>query len=163
MMKICVLGLWHLGSVTAACCARHFDVTGLDFDDRVVADLNRGQSPVLEPGLNELLQAGLEKKTLRFTTDAQVACAKAEVLWVCYDTPVNDNDESDTAFVLERLRHMSAVHTIHCVAVRMDMNRAGELASVRRVGKYVPRKYRIRSQRIPVALINIQLVLRLQG
>ena len=108
MMKICVLGLWHLGSVTAACCARHFDVTGLDFDDRVVADLNRGQSPVLEPGLNELLQAGLEKKTLRFATDAQAACAKAEVLWVCYDTPVNDNDESDTAFVLERLRRALA-------------------------------------------------------
>jgi UDPglucose 6-dehydrogenase len=108
MMKICVLGLWHLGSVTAACCARHFDVTGLDFDDRVVADLNRGQSPVLEPGLNDLLQAGLEKKTLRFTTDAPTACAEADVLWVCYDTPVNDRDEPDPGFVLERLRRTLA-------------------------------------------------------
>ena len=36
-MNLTVLGLWHLGSVTSACAARHFDVTGLDFDEAVVA------------------------------------------------------------------------------------------------------------------------------
>ena len=104
MMNICVLGLWHLGSVTAACCARHFQVTGLEFDDRTVAALNRGQSPIHEPGLNDLLRAGLERKSLRFSTDARSACAGTELLWVCYDTPVNECDESDTGFVLDRLR-----------------------------------------------------------
>lgn len=104
-MNITVLGLWHLGSVTAACCSRHFDVTGLDFDQSVVNGLAAGKAPILEPGLNELLAAGLAKKSLRFTTDAQAACAKADVLWLTYDTPVNDHDESDVAFVLDRLRH----------------------------------------------------------
>lgn len=103
-MNITVLGLWHLGSVTAACCARHFDVTGLDFDDAVVGNLQQGRAPLAEPGLNELLAAGLAKQSLRFTTDARAACARADVLWVCYDTPVNDGDESDVAFVLERAR-----------------------------------------------------------
>ena len=103
-MNITVLGLWHLGSVTAACGARHFQVTGLDFDEAVVAGLNQGRAPILEPGLNELLTAGLAAKRLRFTTDAKEACAKADVLWLTYDTPVNDHDESDVAFVLERLR-----------------------------------------------------------
>jgi len=103
-MKLCVLGLWHLGSVTAACCARHFDVTGLEFDEAVVSELATGLAPVLEPGLNELLSAGLAAKRLRFTTDAKAACANADVLWLCYDTPVNDQDESDVPFVLERLR-----------------------------------------------------------
>ena len=102
--RITILGLWHLGSVTAACCAKHFDVTGLDFDDAVVGNLQQGRAPVSEPGLNELLAAGLAKKSLRFTTDAQAACAQADVLWICYDTPVNDGDESDVAFVLERAR-----------------------------------------------------------
>lgn len=103
-MNVCVLGLWHLGCVTAACCARHFQVTGLDFDDAVIASLNRGEAPILEPGLNELLSAGLAKKRLQFTTDAKTACAAADVLWLTYDTPVNDADESDVPFVLERLR-----------------------------------------------------------
>ena len=103
-MNITVLGLWHLGSVTAACCAKHFDVTGLDFDEALVGNLQQGRAPILEPGLNDMLTAGLEKKSLHFTTDALTACAGAEVLWVCYDTPVNDGDESDVNYVLERMR-----------------------------------------------------------
>jgi len=48
-MRIVVLGLWHLGSVTAACCAKHFSVVGLDFDAANVAKLNSGHAPLLEP------------------------------------------------------------------------------------------------------------------
>ena len=103
-MNITVLGLWHLGSVTAACCAKHFDVTGLDSDEMVVANLQRGKAPLFEPGLNELLAAGLQKASLRFTSDAAVSCKSADVLWLCYDTPVNDSDESDVDSVLAKLR-----------------------------------------------------------
>ena len=103
-MKICVLGLWHLGSVTAACCARHFNLVGLDFDAANVAKLNSGQAPLLEPGLNELIAAGLAAKRLSFTADPKTACANADVLWLTYDTPVNDHDESDVESVLGNLR-----------------------------------------------------------
>src|SRR5580704_18558361 len=103
-MNICVLGLWHLGSVTAACCAKHFNVIGLDFDAANIQRLNSGQAPLLEPGLNELISAGLAAKKLSFTTDPKIACAHADILWLTYDTPVNDNDESDVEFVLGNLR-----------------------------------------------------------
>jgi UDPglucose 6-dehydrogenase len=103
-MNVTVLGLWHLGSVTAACCARHFQVVGLDFDAANVARLKAGQAPLAEPGLNELLAAGIAAKKLSFTTDPAIACAMADVLWLCYDTPVNEEDESDVAFVLANLR-----------------------------------------------------------
>jgi len=103
-MKITVLGLWHLGSVTAACCARHFQVVGLDFDAANVARLNQGQAPLLEPGLNELIAAGLASQRLTFTDNPQVACAQADVLWLAYDTPVNSHDESDVDAVLKPLR-----------------------------------------------------------
>ncbi len=103
-MKIVVQGLWHLGTVTAACCARHFQVVGLDFDAANVAKLNSGMAPLFEPGLDNLLAAGIAAKKLSFTTDPKIACAKANVLWVAYDTPVNDNDESDVNFVLGNLR-----------------------------------------------------------
>lgn len=101
---IAVLGLWHLGSVTAACCAKHFQVAGLDFDQRVIAALNSGKAPLLEPGLDELLAVGIASKKLSFTSDPKIACVTADVLWVCYDTPVNDADESDAEFVLANLR-----------------------------------------------------------
>ena len=103
-MKIVVQGVWHLGSVTAACCAPYFDVVGLDFDAANIAKLNSGQAPLLEPGLNELIAAGLASKRLAFTTDAKIACAEADVLWLTYDTPVNDSDESDVDFVIGHLR-----------------------------------------------------------
>ena len=103
-MNVTVLGLWHLGSVTAACCAKHFSVVGLDFDVANVAKLNQGHAPLLEPGLNELIAAGLAAKKLSFTTDAKIACANADVLWLTCDTPVNDNDESDVELVLANLR-----------------------------------------------------------
>ena len=101
---IAVLGLWHLGSVTAACCAKHFRTIGLEFDEAVIKKLKAGKAPILEPGLDDLISAGIASKTLSFTANAGSACAKADVLWLCYDTPVNDNDESDVVFVLERLR-----------------------------------------------------------
>ena len=103
-MNITVLGLWHLGSVTAACCAKHFRVTGLDFDSATIAKLSGGKAPLFEPGLDDLVGAGLAAKNLSFTDDAKSACANADILWLCYDTPVNDNDESDVDFVLGNLR-----------------------------------------------------------
>lgn len=103
-MNVTVVGLWHLGCVTAACCSKHFNVVGLDFDEELIAKLGSGKAPLFEPGLDDLIGTGLAKKTLRFTTDAKEACENADVLWVCYDTPVNDNDESDVQFVLERVR-----------------------------------------------------------
>jgi UDPglucose 6-dehydrogenase len=107
-MNVTVLGLWHLGCVTAACCAKHFQVVGLDFDTATVANLNSGKAPLFEPGLNELLASGIAGGKLSFTADPKLACAKADVLWLTYDTPVNDRDESDVPFVLGNLRHALA-------------------------------------------------------
>src|SRR6185436_13997052 len=107
-LKIVVAGLWHLGSVTAACCARHFQVTGLDFDKPTIARLNEGKAPLFEPGLDELLAAGIGQKRLGFSDDAKAACAGADVLWVTEDTPVDDNDISDVDAVLDKLRRCLA-------------------------------------------------------
>jgi UDPglucose 6-dehydrogenase len=103
-VNLVVQGLWHLGCVTSACCARHFQVTGLDFDPPTIAQLLQGQAPILEPGLNELISDGLAQKRLSFTTDPAVACARADLLWLAYDTPVNEQDESDAGLVLNNLR-----------------------------------------------------------
>lgn len=102
-MNLTVLGLWHLGSVTAACMARHHRVTGLDFDEAVITGLRAGRAPLHEPGLDDLLASGLARNQLDFSTDVQTATAAAAVVWVCYDTPVDSDDRSDLNWVHARL------------------------------------------------------------
>src|ERR1700722_20909379 len=103
-MKVAVAGLWHLGCVTSACCAKIFDVTGFDEERDTVEGLNAGKAPLFEAGLDELIQLGISAGTLHFSSDPTEAFASADVLWITYDTPVDDNDEADVAFVLERIR-----------------------------------------------------------
>src|SRR5262245_27246687 len=103
-MRVVVYGLWHLGCVTAACLASAgHRVIGWDRDEKVVADLKRGQPPLHEPGLAELVADGLARQTLSFTTQPAEALSEAEVLWVAFDTPVNDQDEADVPFVRTQL------------------------------------------------------------
>jgi len=100
MMKVCVQGLWHLGSVTAACLASlGHDVIGLDADAATIEKLAQGKAPLFEPGLDDLLQAGITSSKLKFSTAPSLALEGAEVLWVAFDTPVDDEDRADVAFV----------------------------------------------------------------
>jgi UDPglucose 6-dehydrogenase len=99
-MKVAVAGLWHLGSVTSACVAKAgIDTIGIDRDSLVVARLNDGEPPLFEPGLAELVQQGRQAGLLSFTTDA-TAVANADLLWICYDTPVDDDDRADVDAVV---------------------------------------------------------------
>src|SRR5690348_3980392 len=99
-MNITVFGLWHLGCVTAACTAAAGNrVVGLDLDQKVIADLKAGKPPISEPGLNELIAQEMRAGRLAFTSDVCEAVGQADVLWVAFDTPVNENDEADVDFV----------------------------------------------------------------
>ena len=102
-MNVVVLGLWHLGCVTAACCAEYLPVIGIDFDEEVVRNLRQGRAPLFEPGLDELISRQLQAGTLSFTSDIRQSLRSADLLWVCYDTPVDENDTADNDFVLQRL------------------------------------------------------------
>jgi UDPglucose 6-dehydrogenase len=108
-MRITVYGLWHLGCVTAGClAAAGHRVVGLDPDGAVVADLQRGKPPLHEPGLDELIAGGLADKHLSFTTRPAEALADAEILWVTFDTPVDDLDQADVRWVQKQLDDVAA-------------------------------------------------------
>jgi UDPglucose 6-dehydrogenase len=103
-MRIVVYGLWHLGCVTASCLAEAGNqVVGLDLDEPLVHDLRHGCPPLHEPGLDDLIAAGLANGRLSFTTSAAEALVQTEILWVAFDTPVDDQDEADVGFVRDRL------------------------------------------------------------
>jgi UDPglucose 6-dehydrogenase len=100
-VKLCVAGLWHLGTVTAACLAgAGHEVRAFDPDADVVADLSAGKPPLFEPGLEELVGAGLTSGTLRVTGDPADGVRGAELLWVTYDTPVDADDVADVDLVV---------------------------------------------------------------
>jgi len=99
-MNICIFGLWHLGSVYSACLAKLGHVIiGLDFDEETVKNLQNGKAPLFEPGLNELIVENLQANRLSFTCDTQKALKGAQVVWVTFDTPVNDRDVADVLFI----------------------------------------------------------------
>ena len=94
-----VVGLWHLGCVTAACLAdAGNEVIGLDPDLAVIEELGQGRPPVSEPGLAELITRCASR--LRFSADPG-SLAGARAAWVTFDTPVDDEDRADVEWVLE--------------------------------------------------------------
>jgi UDPglucose 6-dehydrogenase len=102
-MKVCVAGLWHLGTVISACLASAGHVVvGVDADPAVIEGLSGGRPPVFEPELEALVRAGLATGALRFTADLADAVKDAEVVWITYDTPVDEDDKADVDHVVDR-------------------------------------------------------------
>jgi len=104
-MKVCVQGLWHLGSVTAACMAKvGHEVVGLDPDEATIVSLKRGEALLFEPGLDDLLQVGISSGNLTFSCDFSKTLCGTKVLWVTFDTPVDDLDQADVTFVQNQVQ-----------------------------------------------------------
>ena len=100
---IAVVGLWHLGAVIAACLAEAgFTVVGVDPDPEVVADLNGDRPPVEEPGLTKLLRDMRTVGRLTFAEASAESVRVASLIWIAFDTPVDDDDRADVEWVLER-------------------------------------------------------------
>ena len=104
-MNLAVLGLWHLGSVSAACiAAAGHHVRAWDPDAEVRGALRAGKAPIAEPGLDALLAAQLASGALQITETMAEAVAGAEVVWITFDTPVDESDEADVDAVLAHAR-----------------------------------------------------------
>ena len=94
-MKLTMVGSGYVGLVTGACFAETGnEVVSLDVDERKIAMLNRGESPIYEPGLSEMIQRNAEAGRLEFTTDKTLAYKDAEVIFICVGTP-SDTDGAD--------------------------------------------------------------------
>jgi UDPglucose 6-dehydrogenase len=134
-VNIGVLGLWHLGSVTAAgLAALGHEVVGLDFDERRVADLRRGAAPVFEPGLDELIKQGLSSGKLRFSSAVSEATRDIDVLWVAYDTPVDDDDLADADFVMTHIRRALAEMSADIIVLVSSQLPVGSVALLEEAG-----------------------------
>jgi UDPglucose 6-dehydrogenase len=109
-LDLAVIGVGHVGLVTAACLADlGHQVIGVDDDADRIATLQRGETPFHEPDLPELLEKVTSDGTLTFSNDLADAAAHAEVLFVCVGTPSLPGGGADLRFV-ERVAVQVAEH-----------------------------------------------------
>lgn len=130
--SIAVVGLWHLGTVTAAVMAEAGHNV-LAFDDAgVVADLNSDRLPVSEPGLAGLWSAQRAAGRLRTTANLE-DLADVPFVWICYDTPLDAQDRPDVAFVRSRIEKVvDALRAPATIAVSSQM----PVGSIARLEEY---------------------------
>ncbi|NLU04855.1 MAG: nucleotide sugar dehydrogenase, partial [Methanothermobacter sp.] len=106
--RIAVFGLGHIGLPTAALFARAgFKVTGVDINPETVEKVNIGRSPVLEPGLDELVAEVVGTGNLGATMDGERAAAESEVMIIVVPTPVNSDNTSDLSAVISAAETIS--------------------------------------------------------
>src|SRR2546425_4150986 len=102
-MRVSVFGLGYVGCVTASCVSRAgHQVIGVDIDAEKVAAVNAGTSPVVEPGLGELLAELVGAHRLRATVSAAEAVRQTDVGLICVGTPGRANGQLGVA-ALERI------------------------------------------------------------
>ena len=100
-MRLTMVGTGYVGLVTGTCLANTGnDVVCLDLDEAKIAKLERGQSPIYEPGLDDLLHRNIEAGRLNFTVDPAEAYAMAEIIFICVGTPSDERGRADLSYVL---------------------------------------------------------------
>lgn len=100
MKSIAVAGTGYVGLVTGACFADLGNVvTCIDINKEKIDSLNRGNVPIYEPGLTELIAHNVSAGRLRFTTSYRDALQDAEFVFICVGTPSGVDGEADLRYV----------------------------------------------------------------
>ncbi len=125
-MKLSVFGLGYVGCVSAACFANEgHEVTGVDVNSLKVEIINSGRSPIVEPGMEELIRAAVKENRLRATSDAESAVTDSDVSLVCIGTPSNHNGSLDLTHIKSVCRQigeaLARVNRFHIVVMRSTM------------------------------------------
>ena len=125
-MKISVFGIGYVGCVSAACFAHEgHDVIGVDVNPSKVEMINQGNSPIVEPGIAELMQEAVNVQRLRATTSVNDAVSQSEVSLVCVGTPSNPNGSLDLSYITRVSKEIGAALKTkqgrHVVVMRSTM------------------------------------------
>jgi UDPglucose 6-dehydrogenase len=116
-MKVSIIGTGYVGLVTGACLADVGNqVLCLDVDARKIGMLRKGEIPIFEPGLKEIVRANAASGRLAFTTDARESALFAPLQMIAVGTPPGEDGSADLQYVLAAARtiakHMDAPRVI---------------------------------------------------
>ncbi|MCK5596686.1 MAG: GDP-mannose dehydrogenase, partial [Candidatus Eisenbacteria sp.] len=109
-MRISVLGLGYVGCVSAACFTElGHEVVGLDIDARKIELLGSGTSPIVEPGLPELVKKGVDGGRLTVTDDYEAAVMGSDISLVCVGTPSMETGRPNLEYTKRVCRQLADV------------------------------------------------------
>ena len=139
-MRIAMIGAGYVGLVSGACLADFgHEVTCVDKDAEKVALLNRGETPIYEPQLGQVIAANVAEERLRFTTDLVQSAANADAVFIAVGTPSRRGDgHADLSYVYAAAREVADALTDFTVVVTKSTVPVGTGDEVERI---------IRSQR----------------
>ena len=101
-MKVTVIGTGYVGLVTGTCLAEMGNtVTCVDIDPRKIEMLNRGELPIYEPGLDELVHRNADSGRLNFTLELSDSIPESDVAFIAVGTPPDEDGSADRRYVLE--------------------------------------------------------------
>ena len=125
-MRISVFGLGYVGSVSAACMARNgHTVIGVDPDETKVALINAGASPIIEPGLREMLSEYARNGQVQATTDVPYAVWKTDISFVSVGTPSRKDGSLNLDYIRQACRQigeaLAGKSGFHVVVARSTM------------------------------------------
>lgn len=117
-MKICVVGTGYVGLVTGTCFAeKGNEVCCIDIDRERIAKLNAGESPIYEPGLDELIQKNRAAGRLSFSTNIKEGLPGTQICFIAVGTPPADDGSADLAQVLAAIDQVGEALTHSCFIV----------------------------------------------
>jgi UDPglucose 6-dehydrogenase len=133
-LQIAVVGTGYVGLVVGACLAETGNqVVCVDKDEAKVAALRRGEIPIFEPGLAEMLPRNVSEERLRFSTDLGAAVKSSEVIFVAVGTPQDGSGAADLAAVLDVAAGVARAMDGHRIVVLKSTVPVGTAARVRKV------------------------------
>jgi UDPglucose 6-dehydrogenase len=129
--RIGIVGLWHLGCVLSASWAElGHTVVGFDYDKDRIAGLQNGKPPLYEPGLPEMITKNMAGGTLSYSNDLQ-SLKECDFVFLSYDTPVRDDDSSDTTILWTTVNDLAGVMKNGAILVVSSQSPAGYCRELR--------------------------------
>jgi len=108
-MDISIFGMGYVGAVCAACLAeRGHNVIGVDISEVKVDLINRGKSPIVEPGLDDLLLKGVESGRIKAMTSTAEAIRNSKLTMICVGTPSKKTGDLDLRYIEVVIREIAA-------------------------------------------------------
>ncbi|AKJ00513.1 UDP-glucose dehydrogenase [Archangium gephyra] len=133
-MHIAIIGTGYVGLVAGTCFADSGnDVVCVDIDARKIAQLQAGEIPIYEPGLEELIRKNTRDQRLSFTTELAPAVARSQVVFIAVGTPEGESGEADLQYVLAAAEQVGRAMRQYTVVVDKSTVPVGTADKVREV------------------------------